>query len=190
MSIRRGPHGRCGGDRALVPSWIVAPILDLSVGCCSDCRSAEHHPKEIFQSLVAILLGSMLLLFVVLLHIPNLVRDNGARLFWAILLRGHGFQRRGLYAWPEACRRGRLLRHARAGNSRRAFFVGYHELVFGCEDFLHPHDCARVPLANNRSTWIPGHLSGPMFQGAVRCLAAHCIVVTKGAPSCDLSAGS
>jgi len=49
-SIRRGPHGRCGGDRA--PGSLldaVAPILDLSGGRCSDCRSTEHHPKEIFK---------------------------------------------------------------------------------------------------------------------------------------------
>jgi len=89
-----------------------------------------------YSKLAAILLGSMLLFFVVLMHIPNIVAIHGARLFWATGLRDIAFSG-GAFALAGSMSQPAFGRRARAGNSR-ALFRGDTGIVFGVEDSLHP----------------------------------------------------
>jgi hypothetical protein len=120
-SIPHGPHGRCGADRT--PGSILdagATILDLSGGHWSDCRSAEHHPKEIFKvgghtsgEHASTLRGFDA-------H-PQHRGDTRRSFVLGNRSAGHRFQRRRLCVGRKPVEKNAFGRRARAGNSRALF---------------------------------------------------------------------
>jgi uncharacterized membrane protein YphA (DoxX/SURF4 family) len=160
----------------LVPSWMPAHLFwTYLVGICL-IAAALSITLKIYAKLAATLLGIMLLIFVALIHIPNLVATHGDRLFWAIFLRDISFSG-GAFALAGSL--------SRPGPSNRApwlvtlsrFFVGIPAIVFGVEDFLHPTIAPGVPLDKITPTWIPGHLFWAYFSGAILVVTGACIVV-------------
>jgi uncharacterized membrane protein len=164
----------------LVPSWMPWHLFWTYLVGVALIAAALSITLKRYSKLAAILLGSMLLLFVVLLHIPNLVATHGARLFWAILLRDTAFSG-GAFALAGSLSK-RTPSDGTPGLVTLArFFVGIPALVFGVEDFLHPTIAPGVPLDKITPTWIPGHLFWAYVSGAVLVVCGACIVVNKKA---------
>ena len=164
----------------LVPSWMPWHLFWTYLVGVALIAAALSIILNRYSKLAAILLGSMLLLFVVLLHIPNIVATHGARLFWAILLRDTAFSG-GAFALAGSLSKGTPSGGTPWLVTLARFFVGVPALVFGVEDFLHPTIAPGVPLDKITPTWIPGHLFWAYVSGAVLVVCGACIVVNKKA---------
>jgi uncharacterized membrane protein len=163
---------------ALVPSWMPAHLFWTYLVGIALIAAALSITLKRYSKLAAILLGSMLLLFVILMHIPNIVETHGARLFWSIALRDTAFSG-GAFALAGSLSKGAPPDGARALVTLGRFFVGIPATVFGVEDFLHPEIAPGVPLDKITPAWIPGHFFWAYFSGAVLLVCGACIVVNR-----------
>ncbi|MGO9646621.1 MAG: hypothetical protein ACLPOO_01075 [Terriglobales bacterium] len=162
----------------IVPSWMPwhtfwVYLVGVAVMATALSIILEKHAR-----LAATLFGCMLLLFVALIHIPNLVATHGARLFWVIALRDLAFSG-GAFAMA-----GRHLKRTPSDGAPGLvtlwrFFVGIPAIVFGVEHFLHPAFAPGIPMEAKTPTWIPGHLFWAYLTGAALIACGACIVVNK-----------
>jgi uncharacterized membrane protein len=163
-----------------VPSWMPAHLFWAYLVGVALIAAALSIILNKHARLAATLLGSMLLVFVALIHIPNIVAEHGARLFWVIALRDTAFSG-GAFALAGGLSK-RTPSDGTPGLVTLArFFVGIPAIVFGVQDFLHPAIVPAVPLARLTPTWIPGHLFWAYVSGAVLVVCGACIVVNKKA---------
>jgi uncharacterized membrane protein len=128
--------------------------------------------------LAATLLGCMFFLFVVLMHIPNIVAAHGARLFWIIALRDLAFSG-GAFALALTQLRKMSSDGAPPLLILSRFFVGIPAIVFGVEHFLHPAFSPGIPMEAITPAWIPGHLLWAYLTGAALIACGACIVANK-----------
>jgi uncharacterized membrane protein len=164
----------------IVPSWMPLHIFWVYLVGIALIAAALSIILERHARLAATLLGCMFLLFVVLMHIPNIVASHGARLFWAIGLRDIAFSG-GAFALA-----GRQSKRTPSDGTPGLvtlwrFFVGIPAIVFGVEHFLHPTFAPGVPMEKITPTWIPGHLFWAYLTGAALIACGACIVVNKKA---------
>src|SRR5260370_16107004 len=150
----------------LVPHWIPLHTFWVYLVGVALIAAALSIILEKQARLAATLLGCMFVLFVVLMHVPNIVATHGARLFWAIALRDLAFSG-GAFALA-----GRHLKRTPSNGAPwlvtlYRFFVGIPAIVFGVDQFLYPILTPGVPLEKSTPTWIPGHLFWPYLAGAV-----------------------
>jgi uncharacterized membrane protein len=162
----------------IVPSWMPLHIFWVYLVGIALIAAALSIILEKHARLAATLLGCMFLLFVVLIHIPNIVATHGARLFWAIGLRDIAFSG-GAFALA-----GRQLKRTPSDGAPGLvtlwrFFVGIPAIVFGVEHFLHPTFAPGIPLEKITPAWIPGHLFWAYLMGAALIACGACIVVNK-----------
>ena len=161
-----------------VPSWMPAHLFWAYLVGIALIAAALSIILNKHARLAATLLGSMLLVFVALIHIPNIVAEHGARLFWTIALRDTAFSG-GAFALA-----GSLSKRTPSDGTPwlvtlARFFVGIPAIFFGMEDILHPTIVPAIPLARLTPTWIPGHLFWAYASGAVLVVCGACIVVNK-----------
>ena len=165
---------------ALVPSWIPAHLFWTYLVGVALIAAALSIILNKHGRLAAALLGSMLLVFVALIHIPNIVAEHGARQFWTIALRDTSFGG-GAFALAGGLSK-RTLSDGTPGLVTLArFFVGIPAIFFGVESLLHPAIAPGIPLARITPTWIPGHLFWAYASGAMLVVCGACIVVNKKA---------
>jgi uncharacterized membrane protein len=164
----------------VVPSWTQLHTFWVYLVGIALIAAALSIILEKHARLAATLLGCMFLLFEILMHIPNIVHTNGARLFWAVGLRDIAFSG-GAFALA-----GRQLKRTPSDRAPGPvtlgrFFVGIPAIVFGVEHFLHPTFAPGVPLDKITPAWIPEHLFWAYLTGAVLVAAGASIIVNKKA---------
>jgi uncharacterized membrane protein len=162
----------------IVPSWMPLHTFWVYLVGTAVIAAALSMILEKHARLAATLFGCMLLVFVVLMHIPNLVVTHGARLFWMIGLRDIAFSG-GAFALA-----GTQAKRTPSGGAPGLvtlwrFFVGIPAIVFGVEHFLHPTFTPGVPQEAITPAWIPGHLSWAYLTGAALIACGACMVVNK-----------
>jgi uncharacterized membrane protein len=163
-----------------VPSWMPAHLFWAYLVGVALIAAALSIILNKHARLAATLLGSMLLVFVATIHIPNIVAEHGARLFWVIALRDTAFSG-GAFALAGSLSK-RTPSDGTPGLVTLArFFVGIPAIFFGVESFLHPAIVPGIPLARLTPTWIPGHLFWAYASGAVLIICGAGIVVNKKA---------
>lgn len=150
----------------LVPSWIPGHVFwVLFVGVCL-IAGAFGLVLNRCAILAAALFGTMLILFVLLMHIPSLVQLSGNRILWAVTLRdltfGAGALAFALANGPERWRRmvTTLLTLIRVE-------MGLAAIFFAVEHFLHPEFLPGVPLEDLTPLWIPFRLPLGYLTGAI-----------------------
>jgi len=162
----------------IVPPWMPWHTFWVYLVGTAVIAAALSIILEKHARLAATLFGCMLLLFVALLHIPNLVATHGARLFWMIGLRDIAFS-----GGAFALARSQLKRTPSDGAPRLLtlcrFFVGIPAIVFGVEHFLYPTFTPGVPQEAITPAWIPGHLFWTYLTGAALTACGACLVVNK-----------
>jgi uncharacterized membrane protein len=149
----------------IVPSWMPLHtfwvyLVGAAVIATSLSIILDKHAR-----LAATLFGCMLLLFVALIHIPNLLATHGARLFWVICLRDIAFSG-GAFALAS-----RQPKRAPSDGPPRLltlcrFFVGIPAIVFGVDHFLYPKFTPGIPMEATTPAWIPVHLFWTYLTGA------------------------
>ena len=163
---------------SIVPSWMPWHTFWVYLVGAALIAAALSIILEKYSRLAATLLGCMFLVFVALIHIPNIVAAHGARLFWAIALRDTSFGG-GAFALAGAQSKrtpsGGMLSMVALGR----FLVGIPAIVFGVEFFLHPTLAPGVPLELTTPAWIPLHLFWSYLTGAVLIACGAGIVANK-----------
>jgi uncharacterized membrane protein len=177
MAVFGADHLTDASDIArLVPSWMPAHMFwTYMVGVALIAAALSIILKRQAR-LAAILLGSMLLLFVGMLHIPNLVAEPRDRVLWVTALRDLAFSG-GAFAFAGSRMRPSPADGAPWLVTLGRLVIGAAALFFGVEDFLHPTIAPGVPLDLITPTWIPGHLFWAYLSGAVLVACGACILV-------------
>jgi uncharacterized membrane protein YphA (DoxX/SURF4 family) len=165
---------------ALVPSWIPAHLFWTYLVGVALIAAALSIILNKYARLAATLLGCMLLVFVALVHIPNIVAEHGARQFWTIALRDTAFSG-GAFALAGSLSKRTSSDRTPVLVTLARFFVGIPAIFFGVESLLHPAIVPGIPLARITPTWIPGHLFWAYTSGAMLVVCGACIVVNKKA---------
>ncbi len=124
-----------------------------------------------------LLVGTMMFLFVAMLHLPGAVRAGG-RIPWTIVLREMSFGGGGWVLAGTAMGRGRggrgkgLITAGRTAIAMAAIF-------FGVEHFLHPLGLPGVPLVKQMPTWIPMRAWIDYLTGALLVAGGACFLTAR-----------
>jgi uncharacterized membrane protein len=164
----------------IVPRWLPAHTFWVYLVGIALIAAALSITLQIQSSLAATLLGAMLFLFVLLIHIPNILANAGNRIFWAVGLRDISFSG-GAFAYAGS--------HGRSGSTRGVpglvtagrFFVAIPAVFFGVEHFLHPEFAPGVPLDKIIPAWVPGRLPWAYLAGTVLVVAGVALIINKKA---------
>jgi uncharacterized membrane protein len=164
----------------MVPGWIPGHLFwALFVGACLICAALSIAVRK-YAGVAAALLGLMILLFVFLIHIPNIVHAPATRLLWVVGLRDLAFSGGALSVaatqtepWVPWFRQ-RIILLAR-------LFIGVPITFLGVEQFLHPELAPGVPLEKLTPQWIPAHALWGYPTGAIFVVAGLCLIFNKEA---------
>ncbi len=151
----------------LVPAWMPGRLFWTYFVGCALLAAAISMVAMKYVRLSASLLGLMFVVFILSIHLPNVVEHPKDRFVWAVALRDLVF---ALGAWALA---GSLMRERRvhmAGPliASCRMIIAVVLLFFGIEHFLHPQFAPGVPLEQLTPAWIPvrsawGYLIGAML---------------------------
>jgi uncharacterized membrane protein len=141
---------------------------------------------EIQATLAALLVGIMLFLFIMMIHLPNLMENPHDRFAITVPLRdlalsGGALSLAGVLGRGPSARW--LLQVGR-------WFFAAPMLYFGVEHFLHPAFAPGVPLPLLTPTWIPGHRVWAYATGAILVVCGLSILVDKHAQAAATWLGS
>jgi uncharacterized membrane protein len=124
-----------------------------------------------------LLFGTMMFLFVAMLHLPGAVTAGG-RIAWTIVIRelsfgGGGWVLAGVALGGNCDRRGkRLITVGRA-------LIAVAAIFFGIQHFLHPLGLPGVPLEKQMPTWIPARAFIDYLTGAFLIVAGVCFLLAR-----------
>ena len=135
---------------------------------------------EIHADLAALLVGIMLFLFVLMIYVPNLIKNPGDRFAITVPLRDLALSggALSLAAVLGSVGRGRSARWLLEVG--RGFFGG-PMLYFGVEHFLHPAFAPGMPFPLLAPAWIPGHVVWAYATGTVLVACGFSILANKHA---------
>lgn len=153
----------------VIPSWIPAPLFWTYFVGIALLAAAASLALQRYVRLTATLLGIMFLLFVLLIHLPNVVASPKQRVVWAVLLRDLSF---GGGAWALAG--GRMAVIGR-------YWIAAAAVFFAAVYFLHPDVAPGVPLPKLTPAWVPLRLLWGYLMGALLLLAGIAVVVNRQA---------
>lgn len=166
------------GLKNAVPSWIPWHLFWVYFVGCALFAAAISILTMKYVRLSATLLGLMLFLFVVLLHIPNVIQNPGDRFAWAVATRDFSF---ALGAWTLAA-----TQMAEAGSEagRRAIAVcrslfALALVFFAIEHLRHPEFTPGVPLPQPTPGWIPFHTAWGYVTGIMLLVAGLSLLAGK-----------
>lgn len=155
---------------AMIPSWIPWHLFwALFVGICLVAGAVSVGLRR-YAVLTVALFGTMLLLFVLLMHIPKVVQAPGDRFAWAVAFRDLTFAA-GALSLAAVQAPDRLKRFAKDIFTPARIVIGIAVLFFAVEHFLHPEFRPGVPLRQVTPLWIPARASLSYVTGAVLLIA-------------------
>jgi len=159
-----------------MPSWIPAHVfLVYFVGVALVAAALSIVVKK-YSQLAETLLGTMILLFVVLLHIPRVAANPHDRISWAVALRDLSFSG-GAFAGAQRKLQSKNTTSLLVTLAR--YVISVTAIFFGVEHFLHPEYAPGVPLAKITPDWIPLRLFWAYLAGVVLLAAGACLLLNK-----------
>lgn len=163
---------------AMIPGWIPGHLFWTYLVGTALIAAALSMATGIQSRWAGLLLGLMLVLFVLLMHLPNFLKEPHNRFQLAVVLRELSF---GGGAWALAATRtepwhkiGRswLIAAAR-------YLVAIPLMFFGVENVLNPAFVPSIPLNRITPAWIPGHLFWSYLTGIVFVISGLLIAFRK-----------
>jgi uncharacterized membrane protein len=164
-----------------VPSWIPAHLFWIYFVGVALVAAALSIVVKKYAWLSATLLGTMIFLFVVLLHIPRVAANPRDRISWAVALRDLSFSAAAFAFASTQAKASRPPNTTPILLTLARYTMAITALFFGVEHFLHPDFAPAVPLGKLTPTWIPLHLLWSYLAGAVLLAAGACLLVNKKA---------
>jgi uncharacterized membrane protein len=169
----------------LVPAWMPARLFWAYFVGVALLIAATGLVLRKQVRLSATLLGVLFLLFVVLIHIPN-VTARPDRLFWALALRDLAFAA-GACALAGSRTKQPSVRTALIIGGRLCLAIPV--VFFAVQHFLHPEFAPGVPLAKVTPAWVPLRPVWGYLTGAVLLIAGAALLVDKKARTAAASIG-
>ena len=161
-----------------VPAWLPGHVFwVLFVGACLIAAALSIAARK-YAWLASALAGVLILLFELLIHIPNVAGNPHNRIAWVVVLREPAFAG-GAFAlaatqdggWkPQA-------RHAFATLAR--FLIAICIAFMGVQQCLHPELAPGVPLMKATPAWVPAHSFWGYLIGAIYGVIATSLLLNK-----------
>ena len=128
--------------------------------------------------LAALLAGIMFFLFVLMMHVPNVLRNPGNRFVIAVLFRDLSL---GGAAW---CLAATLTGENHPQSARWLSVVGrclfaVAMIFFAVEHFAHPQSAPGVPLEKMMPGWMPGPIAWAWVTGTLLMVCGVCLLLNK-----------
>jgi uncharacterized membrane protein len=162
----------------MVPAWLPGHMFwALFVGACLIAAALSIAARK-YAWLASALAGVLILLFELLIHIPNVVGNPHTRILWVVALREPAFAG-GAFAlaatWEEGWKP--QVRHAFATLAR--FLIAIPIAFMGVQQCLHPELAPGVPLLMTTPGWVPAHSFWGYVTGAIYAVAAISLLLNK-----------
>jgi len=125
-----------------------------------------------------LLFGTMMFLFVALIHFPGALRQPHDRIIWTIVFRELSFGGGGWILAGNAKDGWRGLGKSMLIPVGR-ILIAIAAIFFGVEHFLHPTGLPGVPLKKQMPTWIPGGTAIDYATGAALLVAGGSILLNR-----------
>lgn len=164
----------------MIPAWIPAhPFWVYFVGVCLILGGLSI-VVQVRAGLSAALFGVMVILFDVLMHIPNVAADPHDRFIWAIAFREPTFGI-GALAFAATQTEEWKTRGTHWLIPLARIFIGIAIIFYAVEHFRHPAYAPGVPLNKLTPSWIPGHSLWGYLTGVIYMAAGACLLINKRA---------
>ena len=171
----------------MIPSWIPGKqFWALMVGACLMAAALSIAVRR-YAALSASLFALMMVLFELLMHIPNALASHGDRLLWTIVVREFTFCAGALAIASRAESWDIKLRDSVVTAARLLFGVGI--AFFGVQYLLHPELAPGVPLRLLTPQWVPAPVFWGYLNGAIFVVAGLCLVANKQVRTASLAVG-
>jgi uncharacterized membrane protein len=161
-----------------VPSWMPGHLFWVCFVGVALIAAALSLITGFRVRLAAVLVGIMLFLFVLLIYVPNLVRNPHDRFAMALPLRDLALSGGALAL--AGTQEGEIPGLGWVAIVGR-FFFAVPMVFFGIEHFFHPEFAPGVPLPKLMPPWIPGHMIWAYLTGTILVVCGLTIVVNKAA---------
>jgi uncharacterized membrane protein len=179
LAVFAGEHFTLGRLMAGgIPSWIPAHVFWIYFVGVALVAAALSIVVKKYSQLAATLLGTMILLFVVLLHIPRVAANPHDRISWAVALRDLSFSS-GAFAFAGAQRRLQSKTTSSLLVTLARYVIAVTVIFFGVEHFLHPEYAPGVPLAKITPEWIPLRLFWAYLAGITLLVTGVSLLINK-----------
>ncbi len=120
----------------------------------------------------------MILLFVLLIHLPNVVASPHTRLLWVVALREPAFAG-GAFALAAAQSDGWKPQARDAFATLARFLIAIPIAFMGVQQCLHPELAPGVPLIKVTPLWVPAHAFWGYLIGAIYVVIAISLLLNK-----------
>jgi uncharacterized membrane protein len=151
-----------------VPPWMPGHLFWAYFVGFALFAAATSIALNRYARLSASLLGVMFVLFVLMIHAPNVVADPNNRITWTVAVREIAFAC-GLFLFAN--RAPRICRIA----------LGAILVFFAVEHFLHPSFIPGVPLGKMTPSWIPLRSAWGYLTGLALLVSGAALIVNKQA---------
>jgi uncharacterized membrane protein len=164
----------------MVPGWLPGHMFwALLVGVCLVAAALSIAARK--QAwLSAALLGVMVLLFVLLIHVPNVVSAPHERILWVVALRDLTFAA-GAFSLAAAEKEAWRPQDRHWVVTAARLVIGLVIVFMGLEQILHPELVPGVPLLKSTPVWIPLHLLWGYVSGLVYVICGVSLIINKQA---------
>jgi uncharacterized membrane protein len=162
----------------MVPGWLPGHMFwALLVGVCLVAAALSIAARK--QAwLSSALLGVMVLLFVLLIHVPNVVSAPHERILWVVALRDLTFAA-GAFSLAAAEKEAWRPQDRHWVVTAARLVIGVVIVFMGLEQILHPELVPGVPLLKSTPLWIPLHLLWGYVSGLVYVICGVSLIINK-----------
>jgi uncharacterized membrane protein len=162
----------------MVPGWLPGHMFwALLVGVCLVAAALSIAARK--QAwLSSALLGVMVLLFVLLIHVPNVVSAPHERILWVVALRDLTFAA-GAFSLAAAEKEAWRPQGRHWVVTAARLVIGVVIVFMGLEQILHPELVPGVPLLKSTPLWIPLHLLWGYVSGLVYVICGAALIINK-----------
>jgi len=164
---------------SLIPNWISAHMFWTYLVGGALLAAALSFVVERVSTLAGTLLGSMFLIFVLVMDLPAAVANPRDRFAIALALRELSFSAGAFALASTQVKEGWGLLRRMTTIAR--YVVGVTMIFYGVEHFLHPQNVPVVPLELLVPAWIPLHSLWAYPVGAALLAAGLCMVTNWNA---------
>jgi uncharacterized membrane protein len=162
----------------MVPAWIPGRMFwALFVGTCLIAAALSIAAGK-YAWLASALAGVMIVLFVLLIHIPNIAGNPHTWILWVVGLRDLAFSG-GAFALAATQKEGWEPRAKHIFATMARFFIAIPIAFIGVEQCLHPAAAPGVPLAKFTPPWVPAHSFWGYLIGAIYVVIAISLLINK-----------
>lgn len=175
------------GIMQVVPAWMPVRLFwTYLVGVALIAAAASLSLRR-YLRLSAMLLAIMFFLFVLMIHVPNVVANSHNRLYWSLAFRDLTFGA-GALALAATQERDGLARRSNFVHIAR-ICIGVALIFYGMEHFLHPEFAPGVPLPKLTPAWVPFPIAWVCLSGAILLVSGVGILLNKYSRQAAMSVG-